>query len=446
MSAPHPAGTALDPTPGTTGVVARLSVMMFLQFFVWGAYYVSMTSWMSEQRIGALGWWAYTVGPIAAVISPFFIGIIADRFFATQRVLSVLHLAGGAVMLAIPPVVAWANQPAETPEAAGFTHPFVLLLLLHMLCYMPTLGLSNSLAFRALRSAETQFPVVRVFGTIGWIVGNIVVGGSITISATITRGVSLAFTWIEEGTRSPAQFFIAGGAAILLGLYSLTLPHAPPPAAGRAISVREILGLDSLRLFARPGYAVFIAASLLLCIPLAAYYSNAYKFASTVITENTMLAMSSGQMSEIVFMLLMPLLFRSLGVKWMLAIGMLAWGVRYGLFATSASDGGAVPIIVGILLHGICYDFFFVTGFIYVNRVAPPELRSQAQGFLVLVTQGLGLGFGAFAVGKLVEHATSPALGLNWQQVWVVSALFAAVVMVLFVAFFHPPRADTGRE
>ncbi len=409
MSTSHPAPAAIG---------ARLSVMMFLQFFVWGAWYVSMTGWMNTKGLGELTGWAYTVGPIAACISPIFLGLVADRFFATQRVLAAMHLVGGACLLAIPSVVEGLDPAA--PKV--FTHPYVLLLLGHMLFYMPTLGLTNTLSFHNMSAPEKQFPIVRVFGTIGWIAGNI------------------AVSKLEGGDKSPTQFLLAGGAAVLLGLYSLSLPHTPPPSAGKAVSTREILGLDSLALLAKPGYAVFILCSFLICIPLAGYYNQARNFVEYVGFAEPTFTMSYGQMSEILFMVSMPLFFARLGVKWMLAVGMLAWVARYGLFSFGADDKVMWMALGGILLHGICYDFFFVTGFLYVDRAAPKELRGQAQGFLVLVTQGLGLGVGAKVVDALVTSHTDAAKVLDWSGFWRILALAALVVLVAFVALFRDSK------
>lgn len=415
------------------GVTARLSLMMFLQFFVWGAWYVSMTGWMNRVGIGGLTAWAYTVGPIAAVISPFVLGLVADRFFATQRVLGVMHILGGAALLAVVPVVN--GLPPEVP--LNFRHPYVLLLLAHMLCYMPTLGLTNTLAFHHMSNPQKQFPWIRVWGTVGWIVGNIVVGGNL-------RPFGLDLTWIGDGDASPLQFYIAGGAGVALGIYSFVLPHTPPPAKGRAFSAREALGLGSLRLLARPGYLVFIVCSFLICIPLAGYYAYARTYVGASGFKNATLTMSAGQMSEIVFMLLMPLFFARLGVKWMLAVGMLAWVVRYGLFAGAAEPSVMSLVLAGVLLHGICYDFFFVTGFIYVDREASKEIRGQAQGFLVLITQGLGLGIGAQLFGRLVASYSPEGGPVDWRMIWAVPAGFALAVLIAFVLLFRERRATAA--
>ncbi len=416
-------------TPAAPGTMFKLSVMMFLQFFVWGAWYVSMTGWMGTAGLNDLIGWAYTVGPIAAVISPFFLGIIADRFFPTQRVLGAMHLLGGLALLAVPPVCGGLDPTV----AKTFFHPYVLLLLAHMLCYMPTLGLTNTLCFHNMSEPEKQFPLVRVFGTIGWIVGNIVVGGKLG-----------SVTWIAEGDKSPMQFYIAGAAAVLLGLYSFSLPHTPPPAAGKRITIREIIGLDSLKLLSRGSYLVFVICSFLICIPLAGYYALARNFVEYTGFSNATFTMSYGQMSEIIFMVLMPAFFARLGVKWMLAVGMLAWVVRYGLFAAAADDKVMWMTLSGIILHGICYDFFFVTGFLYVDREAPKEIRGQAQGFLVLITQGLGLGVGAQLINMLRDHYTTTVTTnavavstVDWKNLWIAPAGFAAIVLVIFVIFFR---------
>ncbi|MCO6455557.1 MAG: MFS transporter [Pirellulaceae bacterium] len=409
----------------------RLGIMMFLQFFIWGSWYVSMTGFINASEMTAVTGAAYTVGPLAAIIAPFFLGMIADRFFASQRVLGVLHLLGSVAIIAAP-LAARAFSLPEAPENASllyqlvlhdlpaYVQPFVLLLLLHMLCYMPTLGLTTSLSFQNLEDSEKQFPIVRVLGTIGWIAGN------------------LAVSVLPGKDASAWQFYMAGGAGLLLGLYSFTLPDTPPPARGTKPTIGQILGTDSLRLFRDPAYTVFIVCSFLICIPLAGYYAQARNFAESanaLVNGSATFTMSFGQMSEVFFMVVMPLFFARLGVKWMLAVGMAAWVVRYGLFAAAADDKIMWMILVGIILHGICYDFFFVTGMIYVDKKAPRKIRNQAQGFLVLITQGLGLGIGAKLFFAHVVMNTQDGV-VDWRRVWLYPAVFAGVILVAFVLLF----------
>ncbi len=410
-------------------VLSQLSVMMFLQFFVWGAWYVTMGTFMSSKLSASTGH-AYTVGPIAAVLSPFILGMIADRFFASQKVLGFLHVLGGAALMAVPTLAAAAIKadelnPPATGDAAPFINtnhlPYLLALLAHMLCYMPTLGLTNSVAFAHIKNAEKEFPLVRVLGTIGWIVAGVVVSK------------------VLGADKTDQFFYLAGGAGIALGLYSFSLPNTPPPSAGKQVRIGELFGVDALRLLKDPSFAVFTVCSLLICIPLAGYYGFAAGYAGEKGIEDVGFKMTFGQMSEIAFMLLMPFFFARLGVKWMLAVGMLAWVVRYGLFAGAAGlsgDPAMMMILGGILLHGICYDFFFVTGFIYVDQRAPKEIRSQAQGFLVLVTQGLGLGIGAQVFGQITK-----SYGSDWKTIWTIPAVAAAVVLVIFLIGFRDKRA-----
>lgn len=396
---------------------ARLSVMMFLQFFAWGAWYVSMGTYIeANPQLKDANAWAYSLVPIAAIISPFFLGIVADRFFATEKVLGVLHVLGGLIMLAVPSV---GSQSANM---------FLLLVGAHALCYVPTLGLTNSLAFHNITDQEKQFPLIRVFGTIGWIVANLVVSS------------------LLHADRTATQFLVAGGAAVLLGVYSFTMPHTPPPSAGQRVSVRDILGLDALALFRQSSFAVFTLCSFLICIPLAAYYQLAARYVGAVhgadgqpLFHDIASTMSFGQMSEIGFMVIMPFFFKKLGVKKMLLLGMAAWVLRYGLFAGAWSSQMAAMVIGGVVLHGICYDFFFVTGQIFVDKRAPAAIRSQAQGFLVLVTQGLGMFIGAQIMGQ-VEKAFTVGDQIQWQGLWMVPCIAAAVIMVLFAVMF---REDT---
>ncbi len=402
---------------GIVGI--QLSAMMFLQFFLWGAWYVTMGPFMGEVKMSSetIGW-AYSVGPIAAIVSPFFLGLFADRYFATERILGILHLLGGGFLCLAPYA---AEQSSDL---------FLIAILLHMLCYMPTLGLTNTLAMHNMTNAEKQFPLIRVFGTLGWILAGIAIS-------------ELAFD------KSPNMFYLAGGSGVLLGLYSFFLPHTPPPAKGQKFSPRDAIGLDALSLMKNRSFAVFAVCSFLICIPLAAYYSFAGKFVGDMGVENIGQTMSYGQMSEVVFMVVMPLFFARFGVKWMLAIGMLAWVARYGLFAGAADEQIKWMVLSGIILHGICYDFFFVTGQIYTDQVSGAKIRGQAQGFLVLITQGLGMLIGAQLSGKLVGHYTTKVGDVSttdWGQVWMYPAAFSLAVLVVFVILFRiedSPRSET---
>jgi nucleoside transporter len=407
-------------------VFTQLSVMMFLQFFVWGAWYVSMTGFINAQEMGDLTGAAYMVGPIAAIASPFFLGMVADRFFSSKHVLAVMMLLSGAVMFLVPS----SASPFSGTTAEAFKQPFILLLLFHMLCYMPTLGLSSSVALNSMTNSEKQFPIIRVWGTIGWIVGNI------------------AVSFLPGKDASASQFYLTGGAAVLLGLFSFTLPKTPPPLKGQRVRLGEILGIDSLKLMANRSYMIFVLCSFLICIPLAAYYQQARNFAEstgTLINGSAVFSMSLGQMSEIFFMLVMPFFFVRLGVKWMLAVGMLAWVIRYGLFAGAADNNVMWMVFGGILLHGICYDFFFVTGQIYVDQTAGKKIRSQAQGFYVLITQGLGMLIGAQLIQMLAKRASTDD-GTDWKMLWTYPAVFALIVLVIFVLFFKHKKRDMSEE
>ncbi|MGE3316454.1 MAG: nucleoside permease [Planctomycetaceae bacterium] len=396
-----------------SAVGPRLSVMMFLQFCVWGAWYVSAPLFLGKIGFdgGDFGW-TYSVGPIAGILSPFFVGMIADRFFSTEKILGVLHLAGAGLMYFATTMMRGTNP---SPDSIN------LVLFAYMLCYFPTLSLTNSLAMSNMTNPEKQFPLIRVFGTIGWIVPGIVIS---------------RLGW--DATINP--FLISAASGAVLGIYSFTLPHTPPPMAGKAITAREILGLDALVLLRRPSFLTFMVSSFLICIPLAFYYQLAAKYVSQSNIDEPTFKMSFGQMSEIFFMLVMPLFFSRLGVKKMLLVGMLAWVVRYGLFAAAADAKVEWMILIGIILHGICYDFFFVTGQIYTDKVAPSGIRGQAQGMLVLFTLGLGMLIGAQIAGR-VETAhttgTGEAAVIAWKSLWTIPAAMAGVIMVLFAILFR---------
>lgn len=408
-------------------ISARLSAMMFLQFFVWGAWYVTIGNYMAAHGMADLTHWPYTVNPIAAIIAPFFLGLVADRYFPAEKMLGTLHVLGGLIMFAVP-------------MATGTPGLFVLLLLLYNMCYMPTLGLANSLAFHNIENQERQFPMIRVFGTIGWIAAGLFIG--------IVLG---QFSGEELPDRTPLPLYTTAIASLALGAYSFTLPHTPPPAAGQAVTFRSIAGVDAFRLLGSRSFYIFLGCAFLICIPLAAYFSFAPIFVANAIYDqgvsnalvdvlpNPSSLMSIGQMSEIAFMLLMPLMFMRLGVKWMLAIGMGAWILRYALFAIGAPDAVFWMVAGGVLLHGICYDFFFVTGHIYVDKKSTPAVRAQAQGILVLVTYGLGMFVGAQVAGSIFNRFLGGATTLTlerWQEFWWVPAGFAFFVLVLFMLTF----------
>jgi nucleoside transporter len=395
---------------------AKLSTMMFLQFFIWGAWYTTIAVYMTQHGMEKLTYWPYTVNPIAAIVAPFFLGLVADRYFATEKVLGTLHLLGGVVMFAVP-------------RFTGAPTLFILLLLLYNLCYMPTLGLANSLAFHHIQAQEKQFPLIRVFGTIGWIIAGLFIS---YVLGPLT-GV------VAEGTAWPV--YTAATASVLLGLYSFTLPHTPPRAAGQRVSLRSILGLDALSQLGDRSFYVFIVASFLLCIPLAAYYNFTQLFLGNAGITKIAAVQTLGQVSETGFMLLMPLMFLRLGVKRMLMVGMAAWVLRYGLFSIAAPNAIISLIIMGILLHGVCYDFFFVTGQIYVDKKSTPAVRGQAQGFLVLVTYGAGMLIGAQVAGKVFNRFLGGATSLTldqWKSFWLLPAGFAALVLVFFAVMFRP--------
>ena len=378
----------------------QLSVMMFLQFFVWGAWYVTAPNYL-----GTIGFQpsdlgnTYSVGPIAGLITPLFVGLIADRFFSAQRVLAVLHLLGGVIMFAATTVMK-GESPSPTVLNWGF-------FLGYMLTYYPTLALTNTIAMKNMTDPEKEFPGIRVLGTIGW----------------IAAGFALTLSGFET---SVEMFYLTGAAAIALGVFSFTLPDTPPEASGEKVQIRQLFGLDALSLLKDRSYLVFIVASMLICIPLAFYY----QIASRVVELSQLpigTTMSYGQMSEIFFMLVMPLFFARLGVKWMLAVGMLAWVIRYALFSLGAPDEIRWMIIGGVVLHGICYDFFFVTGQIYTDQKAPASVRAQAQGLLVMLTLGLGMMIGAQLAGQVEgAHTTAQAKELNAEVVTITDEIKAA--------------------
>jgi nucleoside transporter len=396
----------------------QLSTMMFLEFFIWGAWFVTMGTFLGKslnadgKEIGL----AYLSQSIGAIIAPFIIGLIADKFFAAQKILSILHIAGGILL--------WFAAGSENFEK------FFPYIIIYMILYMPTLALVNSISFRQMTNPSKEFPFIRVLGTIGWIVAGW------TISYLL---------WDKPGDEIllANTFKMASGASIILGLFSFTLPNTPPLKKGIKTSVGDILGLDALSLLKNKSYLIFFIASIAICIPLAFYYNFTNLFLNEKGMQSTARIQSYGQASETLFMLLMPFLFIRFGVKKMLAIGMLAWGLRYLLFAYGNIDANYWMLIVGIVLHGVCYDFFFVTGQIYTDKLAGEKFKSAAQGLITLATYGVGMMIGSLVSGPIVDaYATSA--GHDWKSVWLIPGAIAVVVVILFLLLFKDTNKPSG--
>ena len=402
-------------------LTARLSLMMFVQYMIWGAWAPTLGNYMRTMEMGDAISTAYALGPLCAIFAPFFLGMVADRFFDSEKVLGVLCLIAGVAMCAMP----------------GFagTQWFLPLLFLHALCYFPTLGLTASLAFHHMENQEKEFPVVRVFGTLGWAVIGLFIGYVLKADAA-----------------EPLPLYIGGGAALFLGLYSFTLPFTPPPSAGQKSTWKQILGVDAFRALKSRSFIVFLAAAMLIFIAFGTYFPYApiyfkalHENLSLSNFANPIFEMSFGQLSEIIFMLMIPFFFARLGVKWMLLLGMLAWVARFTLFASAALTGTFWIIMIGILIHGICYDFFFVTGQIYIDKRTPKEIRGQVQGLLVLLTQGVGFFLGTQISGAFVNtYGTNGNLDLGqWQTFWLLFAGATLVFAIAFVFLFNDREADS---
>jgi len=387
---------------------------MFLEFFVWGAWSVTLGTYLGTTlkfegtQIGLI----YGTTAIAAIVSPLLIGFIADRHFASQRVFSSLHLVGAALLFV-------ASQLSEFG-------PLYFVLLAYALCYMPTLALANGIGFRHLENPDEEFPLIRVLGTIGW----------------IAAGLTVGFLKIED-TTIPLQ--IAAGISILLAAFGLLLPDTPPAKRGQQ-SLAQMLGLDAFLLLKERSFLVLFTCSILISIPLAFYYNFTNLFLNETGIENAAGKMTLGQVSEVIFMLLMPLLFHRLGVKWMIAIGMAAWVVRYLLFALSVDQTTVWMLYGGIILHGICYDFFFVTGQIYANQRAPEELKNSVQGLMTLGTYGVGMLIGSFVSGWTVTWFTADDGVKSWGLIWLVPAGMAFVVLILFLVLFKQNNSPSSKR
>ncbi len=383
----------------------RLSTMMFFEYFIWGAWYVTVGTWMSStlhfsgQQVGLV---AGTTA-VGAIVAPFLVGLIADKFFATEKVLATLHILGAAFLFL-------------TSRQTSFGMVYASLLL-YSLCYMPTMALANSLSFRQMTDTKAEFGPIRVLGTFGWIVAGMIIG---------KLGL--------EATAQPLQ--LAAVVSLLMGVYCFTLPHTPPLAKSEKAAQSSLFPKEALFLLKDRAMAVFAIASFLICIPLQFYYAFTNLFLNQVGVINAAGKMTGGQISELLCMLLIPWFFRRLGVKYMLVSGMLAWVLRYALFAYGDASGRMWMLWLGIIMHGICYDFFFVTGQIYIDQKASASLRAAAQGLISFITYGVGMFLGSWLSGAVVSSYKTPTGAYDWRSIWIFSAAASLVVLVLFLPSF----------
>jgi len=393
----------------------KLSFMMFLEFFIWGAWFVTLGTFLGNnlKATGAETGAVFSTQSWGAIIAPFIVGLIADRYFNAERILGVLHIIGAILMY----------QMYNATEISVF-YPYVLG---YMILFMPTLALVNSVSFNQMKDPEKEFSNIRIWGTIGWIAAGLL--------------ISFFFHWdSKEGTESGLlrnTFLMAGIVSLVLGLFSFTLPKTPPKVTGEKITVSDVLGLDALKLLKDKNFLIFFISSILICIPLAFYYQNANPFLSDIGMDNPTGKMTIGQASEVIFLLFIPVFFKRFGFKMTILVGMLAWAVRYALFAYGNAGELSFMLILGIALHGVCYDFFFVSGQIYTNSKAGERFKSSAQGLITLATYGVGMLIGFAVAGKISDAYKSAEGVIDWKMVWIIPAGIAALVFILFALVFN---------
>ena len=392
----------------------QLSFMMFLNFFVWGIWFVTMGTYLSKtlHASDVQNGLAYGTQSLGAIIAPFVIGLIADKFFSAQKILGILHLLGGALMYYI--------------SLKSDFSSFYPAILTYMILYMPTLALVNAISFKQVNNPEKEFSFIRVWGTIGWIIAGLLIG----------------WLELEQNGTLVNTFKISAAVSVVLGIFSFTLPDTPPQNTGKKISFGEIIGLDALKLLKDKNFLIFFLSSLLICIPLAFYYQETNLFLNEIKMNGAAAKMSMGQMSETIFLFLMPLFFVRLGVKKMLLAGMIAWLIRYLFFAYGNVESGISLLYLGIILHGVCYDFFFVTGQIYTDEKAGPAIRSSAQGMITLATYGVGMLIGFWFAGLMTEQFKTTD-GHIWKTIWLIPAGISAIMVVCFGIFFKDTKKIT---
>ena len=396
-------------------VSVQLSLLMFFQFFIWGAWFVTMGTFLSQEfnSSGSELSLAYETQSIGAIIAPFIIGLIADKYFAAQKVLGTIHLFGAFLL-----------YNAGISENFSFFYPYILI---YMLLYMPTLALANSVAFRQMKDPSKEFAPIRIFGSIGWIIAGLLIG---------------YFSWESLNTLKNT-FYMSSFVSLILGVYSFTLPNTPPIIEkNKNKTISQIIGLDALKILNDKAYLVFFIASILICIPLAFYYQHANQFLNEIGMEAAAAKMTLGQISEVLFLSLLPFFIKRFGFKSTLIVGIFAWGLRYLLFSLGADGMNSWMLILGIILHGICYDFFFVSGQIYTNLKCKPEYKSSAQGLITLATYGLGMLIGFRIAGYLTDLYVIND-GHNWEKIWIQPSIFSFVILILFIFTFRNEQIET---
>ena len=395
----------------------QLSFMMFLEFFIWGGWFVTMGTFLSQSfnASGSQLAQAYETQSIGAIIAPFIIGLIADRYFSAQKILGLLHILGAVILY-----------------LAGISDNFLSFypyILIYMILYMPTLALVNSVAFRQMKDPSKEFPPIRVFGTVGWIFAGLIIG----------------YLGWESHKLLAYTFYLTASASAILGIFSFTLPDTPPTAEKGTYSISKILGLDALSLLKDSKYLIFFISSILICIPLAFYYQHANQFLNELGMPRAAAVMTLGQISEALFILLLPIFLKRYGIKTTLIVGMLAWVMRYLLFAYGDVGENIWMLIFGVILHGICYDFFFVSGQIYTDHKAGDQFKSSAQGLITLATYGLGMLVGFRLAGYITDQYVN-STGHDWTQIWIIPSGFALFVLVFFMLTFKNEKIKLKNE
>ena len=408
-----------------TPIRLKLSIMMFLEFFIWGAWFVTLGTFLGNNlsASGSETAAVFSTQSWGAIIAPFVIGLIADRYFNAEKILGILHLAGAFLMC----------QMYQSNDVSMF----YVYVLSYMVLYMPTLALVNSVSFNQMKDPEKEFANIRIWGTIGWIVAGL--------------SISYLFHWdsadgVKEGLLKNT-FLLSGIAAFILGIFSFFLPKTPPKvASNEKVKIGDIIGLDALKLLKDKNFAIFFISSILICIPLAFYYQNAHPFLTEAGIENPTGKMAIGQISEALFLLLIPVFFMKFGFKKTILVGMLAWAIRYVLFAYGNAGDLSFMLIIGIALHGICYDFFFVSGQIYTNSKAGDKYKSAAQGLITLATYGIGMLIGFAVAGWITDNYKTTEGTVNWQMVWIIPAGIAFVVFLVFALLFNDKKEKASRN
>ncbi|PWI33431.1 MFS transporter [Vibrio albus] len=389
-------------------IFSRLSVLMLLEFIVFGSWFATLGLVLfTYNQAGIIGM-AYTLCAIAAIVSPLVMGAIGDRLLSSEKLLGLLHLLGAIVQCYLPTLV-----------SDGNSYYILCAIFIYMFLFQPTLGLVNSISLVQLHEKSSQFPYLRTFATLGWVVAGMGVG-ALGLSA------------------SHQIFYVTAASSLLLALYAFTLPVTKPKAQAESkMTISDMLGGQSFQLFKEKSFSVLMICALLTSISLGFYNTFSSTFIGALGIKNVAGMLSIGQISEIIFIISVPFVISKIGMKNSLLIGIMMWGIRFVLFIMASNGYGYWTALLGVALHGICNDYFIIISAMYIYKIAPVELNAQAQSWLIIMISGFGAAFGSSISGYLYSKYVVGNSLESWAYLWVLPIVIAVITSVVWIINFR---------